>query len=535
MSDETSTPDSRDGSAPGRDGSARRRAALRPPRPPRRPERAPRDRRGQTAMVAVLAGLVGLVLVAELLAPEPAPPSEGAATVEPVGSVSVLCPEPGGAEDLGVRVTAAVVPDLPGQDAPGSARLRTLPGKESASAVIETPGGQAQILAYGLARPAILGRGVGGLAPGFVADQWSRDPQGQGRGLASVACTPASADQWFVGGGSSVGRRTRVLLVNPEDAPAQVDVEIYGPDGPVEAPAGRGVVVDPGSRAVLRLDALAPGLPVAAVHVVARVGRVAAAVNDVIVKGLEPLGADWVPQAAGPALRTLVPGVSDGPGARELSVLVPGAEDAEVAVRVLTGDAAFTPVGVERIDAPAGQVVTVDLATTLKGQSATVELTSSQPLVAGVRQVFRREGELQEIMYTAGSTGIGSPAAVTNLPATRGSTVRLWVSAPDEAATVDIGLLPYDGTKAAAKPTGRQQVQVAAERIVAVDLPVPADVDWYTAVVRPVEGSGPVLLAHRVIEPGANGLLVTGYPWTALRTEVSVPDTRPDLGVARPG
>ena len=59
---------------------------------------------------ALVVGVSGFVQVA---APKA---SEEALTVEPIGSAVLLCPEPGTGGDLGVRVTAAVVPGQPGQD-----------------------------------------------------------------------------------------------------------------------------------------------------------------------------------------------------------------------------------------------------------------------------------------------------------------------------------------------------------------------------------------------------------------------------------
>lgn len=481
-------------------------------------------------------GVAALVLVGAgtLLRPTTGAEAPAAPVSEPIASVTTVCPEPGATKDLGVRVTAAVVPGLPGQDRPGTAVLRTLPGPQSASATLTAPGTQAQIQAYGLARPAILGAALGGLAPGFVADQWGRDPAGPGRGLASVACSPAAADQWFVGGAGTVGRSTRLLLVNPEDSPAVVDVRVYGSEGEVDAPGGRGVVVPPRTRVVLRLDALAPGVTHAALHVAASTGRVAAAVSDVEVKGLEPLGSDWIPLAAPPARTVYVPGVSDGPGPRELSVVAPGAVDADVTVKVVTGAGTYTPVGAEEFTVPAGHVVTVDLAKALKGASATVVLTSSVPVAAGLRQRFVRPGELVETSYSAGSLPLTGPAAVTGLPAARGTLTRVSLSAPEGEARVQLALLPYAAGGAPATPTGRLRVTVPAGALVNVDLTAPAGAEWYTAVVTPAEGSAPVLVAHRLIEKGARGLLVTGYPWPPLRVSVEVPAARQDIGVALP-
>ena len=77
--------------------------------------------------------------------------------VEPIASTVLLCPEPGAGSDLGVRVTAALVPGQPGQDAgAGTAGLETLPGKNQESSKITTPGGQAQIEAFNQTLPPTL-------------------------------------------------------------------------------------------------------------------------------------------------------------------------------------------------------------------------------------------------------------------------------------------------------------------------------------------------------------------------------------------
>ena len=248
------------------------------------------------AVIVIAMLLIGLSLLVQQKSPAQ---SVGAVTREPIGSSVLLCPEPGAGGDLGVRVTAAVVPGFAGQDAPvGSAGLITLPGKESAQSLIRVPGGQSQIEAFGTRLPAIRAFGEGSLAPGLVADQWGRDPSGQGRGMASTACAPAASEFWFVGGGAIAGRKTRVLLVNPDDTAASVDVIIHGPDGVIDAPAGRGLVIPATDRLTVQLDVLAPGINATAFHVIARTGRIGASVDDEQRSGLASVGTDWIPQSS---------------------------------------------------------------------------------------------------------------------------------------------------------------------------------------------------------------------------------------------
>ncbi len=481
---------------------------------------------------ALVIGISGFIQVAKPKA------SEGAVTVEPIGSAVLLCPEPGTGGDLGVRVTAAVVPGQPGQDSgPGSAGIETLPGKESASSRITAPGEQGEIEAFGDRLPAIRAYGEGSLAPGLVADQWGRDPSGQGRGMASTACAPAASEFWFVGGGAIAGRKTRVVLVNPDDTAAVVDVIIHGPDGIIDAPAGRGLVIPPLDRLIVQLDVLAPGVAATAFRVLARTGRIGASVNDEQRSGLESVGTDWIPQAALPATKVYVPGVINGLGARVLSIVSTSDNDANVTVRVISPEGTFEPAERNTFTVTAGGVVTTDMTTALPqtpdgSLPVTLELTSDQPIVAGMRQFFGGKRVQDETAFSAGAQPITGPAAVSGLPVRDLTDVRLAISAPEGDVEVDIVLLPFRGGKSVGEPTAPRRIKVAAGQLRNIKLDPPADIDWYTAIVTPVEGSGPVLLAHRIREKSRFGDLITGYPWTPLRIEVSVPSAAQNEAIA---
>jgi hypothetical protein len=464
--------------------------------------------------------------------------SEGAVSIEPIGSTVLLCPEPGAGGDLGVRVTAAVVPGLVGQDQEsGSAGLRTLPGRESAQSLIRTPGGQAQIEAFGARLPAIRAFGEGALAPGFVADQWGRDPSGRGRGMASTACAPAASEFWFVGGGAIAGRKTRVLLVNPDDTAASVDVIIHGPDGIVDAPAGRGLIVPSSDRITVQLDVLAPGINATAFHIIARAGRIGASIDDDQRSGLASVGTDWIPQSALPANKVFIPGIINGIGARVLSIVSTGDSDANVTVRVMSSEGTYEPAERNSFTVTSGAVLTVDMAPALPqtpdgALPSTLELTSDQPIVAGMRQFFGGKRIQDETSFSSGAQPFTAPAAVSGLPVRDSTDIRLYLTAPESDAEVDLVLLPFAGGKDAAEATPPRRIKIGAGTVRNIKLDAPSGVDWFTAVITPVPGSGPVLAAHRVRERSQFGDLVTGYPWTPLRVVVTVPSANQNAGVA---
>ena len=493
--------------------------------------------RGWIPPILVAALIAGIVGMGSLFVGDDASESEATVIAEPIRSSVLLCPEPGTGGNLGVRVTGAIVPGQPGQGGEGEAGLRTLPGAESASSNLKQPGEQGQIEAFGIELPAIEAYGEGALAPGLIADQWGRDPSGRGRGMASTACAPAGSDFWFVGGGAVAGRITRVVLVNPDVTSAIVDVIIHGPDGEIETPTTRGLVVPGQDRIVVRLDEVAPGINGIAFHVIARSGRVGASVDDEQRVGLDSVGTDWIPAAAEPATTVYVPGILAGDGARVLSVVSTTDNDAIVEVRVLAQDGSYLPFERGSLTVPAGAVTTLDMSPALPPSPdgvlpAALQLTSDQPIVAGMRQFFGGNNVQNEASFTAGAQPFVGPAAVSGLPVRAATDVKLQIVAPSTSVEVDVTMLPFRGGREIAEPTEPVRVSVPAGEVRVITFEPPTDVDWFTGVITPLPGSGPILAAHRVKERSRFGDLITGYPWKPLRVRVPVPQAVPDAAIA---
>ncbi|MFM7212066.1 MAG: DUF5719 family protein [Actinomycetota bacterium] len=542
------------------DGATSEARRRRRRRPRSDAQAMPPDPRGPRAAAVLLGSLVGIVLIG-LLVPK-ASPSDGEVIVtEPVNSSTAVCPEPGAID--GARTTSAmtVVPDLPGQDREGAASVTYLRGSDDADLAdpqapdvedpgqaLADPGDSAEVVAESRRLPPLDIRTTGSLGPGLVAAQVTQDSFDERRGLASTACLGPDTSWWFVGGGSVAGRDTRLLLVNPETSPAEVDVVLSGPEGEISTPSLRGIVVEPRGRMVVSLTRIAPRLPAVAWHVVARSGRVVAAVSDIEIQGFVPRGADWIPPSSDPASRVLIPGVIPGEGGRQLLVHAPGDIDATVKVRLITEGGAYVPAALSEVDVPAGTVTAVDLDGALEGQAATVDLVSDVPIVAGIRQrhpgIDARQGFLEETSFTAGAVGISDVAAAAGLPAEKITSVTLWITAPDalqeikshsEAmpmgddtsvvvddtpVTATITILPF-APDAVIAPPEPIVITVPRDRLVAVEIPRPRGASWFTAVVRPTDGA--VVVAHRAVRRNPDGSLITGYPWRPLRTTVPVP------------
>jgi hypothetical protein len=556
--------------------------------------------------VGIVAGVAVLLVVAGLLVPVPSADESAAGDVQPVDSSTVVCPEPGAVDGSLTTSLVTVIPGLTGQDRPGESVIDFLEGPDGdgSGAVVDDgadseavapqgdivqPGDVVQLVSGAARLPALQARTAGGLAPGLVAAQTTRDSFSAGRGFASQPCLGPATTWWFVGGGSTTGRESALVLVNPEPTPAELEVAISGPDGQVSTPRLRGLVVEPRSRVVVRLSREAPRLPVAAWKVTVRQGRIVAALSDKETDGFVPLGSDWIPASAEPATRVLVPGVIGGNGARQLLVHAPGDVAATVRVRLITEQGSFVPAATPEIDVPGGTVVALDLDESLLGDAATVDLQSDEPIVAGVRQrhpaVDASAGALVESSFTAGAPLIGSIAATTALPSERSTGVTVWITAPDDIIEIQRAPMPdvaatdaqgMDTSSSAspadspgpssATPTGDDTevdasstdavtvaltvlgvspegvslpaaediiVTVPRGRLVAVDIPRPEGAAWFTAVAR-VSG-GEVVIAHRAVRRNKDGSLVTGYPWHPLRSAVVVPRAVPAPGLAVSG
>lgn len=565
-----------------------------------RTDAAPPADPGAWRTLGIVAASIVVVVVAGVLVPIPGAEESASGDVQPVDSSTAVCPEPGSVDGSLTTSLITVIPGQPGQDRAGEAVIGFLDGPDSdgSGAVEDTdtsgtdaqtrgqldqPGDVAQVESGSGRLPALDVRTYGGLAPGLVAAQVTRDSFTRGRGLSSQPCLAPGTTWWFVGGGSTAGRESALVLVNPEETPAEVEVAISGPDGPVSTPRLRGLVVEPRSRVVVRLSREAPRLAAAAWRVTVRQGRLAAALSDREADGFVPRGADWIPATIDPATRVLVPGVQGGDGGRQLLVHAPGDLTATVRVRLITAQGSFVPAATPEFQVPGGTVAAIDLEPSLQGDNATVDLQSDLPIVAGVRQthpaVDASVGALEDISFTTGAARVSSIAAVTGLPAERSTGVTVWITAPDEVIEIDRAPVPdaasgetpmpdmdvsaspsLDDSAAASSSTGADDapavsvtlsilaisaagepvdagedivVSVPRGRLVAVDIPRPEGAAWMTAVATVAQGD--VVIAHRALRRNKDGSLVTGYPWRPLRSSVVVPRAVPDPGLAVAG
>lgn len=352
-------------------------------------------------------GVVGELDLARALDLE-VPVSGGGATgagLAIVSDATMACPGPGlvGLDDptvtepdQGVVVRAGSAPaEAVGQAlvTSGAGRLTLTGTPDGESDSVTTRSDVATVNLDG----ALWARGVaeGSLAAGLTGSQLGYSFQEQQWGLATAACGEARDDIWLVGGGDEPGRVERIILANPTGNPVTVGVEVLGADGPVDVVGGSGIVVAPGGRQVLLLDALAPGEARPVVHVTTTGGPVHAALGDRWLEGTLDRGTEVTTAAAAPATELVIPAVAaprrDTADSAFVRVAVPGSETAVVELRGLTPDG---PVRLEQgvVTVSGGSVVDVDVSDLPRGTHA-IEVAADTPVVAAAHVEWRDEAE----------------------------------------------------------------------------------------------------------------------------------------------
>jgi hypothetical protein len=226
-------------------------------------------------------------------------------------------------------------------------------------------------------------------------------------GLAATNCGEAQADSWLVGGATTVGRTSFVLLSNPTEVAADVDLTFYAENGKLDAPGSSGITVPAKSQRVFSLAGFAPNAQYPVVHVVSTGGYVAATLQQSVIRGLEPGGVELVGPTAAPAKGMVFAGVkitgtsaigermsADGYADLQsgLRVYVPGSEDATISVSVAS-ESSGSADGSYSLNAAGGVVSELPLKDLPDG-SYSVTLESDVPIVAAARTSVLSAGPL---------------------------------------------------------------------------------------------------------------------------------------------
>ncbi|WP_254406798.1 DUF5719 family protein, partial [Streptomyces sp. AC627_RSS907] len=301
-------------------------------------------------------------------------------------------------------------------------------------------------------------------------------------------------------------------------------LELYGENGRLEAPSGESINIPPHSTKPVLLSTLVskPTINVT-LHAAVRSGRIGASVQAVDAN----IGSDWLPAAASPGTRAVLPGIPKDATSVRLVAYATGSGDADLKIQLSGPSGSLTPAGHEKLSVKSRMTSAIDLGDLTKGEPGSLVLTpqgsGAAPFVAALR-VTRGKGDQQETAFIPASTPIESRGTVAD-NRSKGSTLTL--TAPDEAATVRV-------TSSAGSQGGgpaSREVTVKAGTTLALDPPRPDGAKGsYAVTVERLDG-GPVY-ASRLLEVKAGGMpmfTIQGLPDD--RGTVAVPRGNQDLSL----
>ena len=225
------------------------------------------------------------------------------------------------------------------------------------------------------------------------------------RGLLAVACAAPSGDSWFVGGRRVGGRRTTVLLTNSDSTPAVVDIQVFGPDGPVPARGGEGVLVPARTQ-----TSHSPRRPrtrdgPTALHVVARAGRVSGRGRGHRHQGPDPTGGR-LRAAEQPLTRVSCPASRRyEPGPRYLQVVAHRRCRCIVNVHLVADDGTFAPESSAVLEIAAGRSTRSTSPRSSENKAAAVLLESDSRSWPGYARTSSPSARRAEVAYTTGLGG----------------------------------------------------------------------------------------------------------------------------------
>jgi Family of unknown function (DUF5719) len=343
--------------------------------------------RRATALGAVVLGLLLIIGAGTLLGEEGA--TYHASRMPLVGRTTTICStsaspsdEPAGKTE----VSAVTIQQAP--DRAGLLTGSTLGSKPSALKITQ-PGKGAQ--QSGVTSPVVIS------ADGVMATTSSAVivgdvMEGPEVGLKAAPCLAPATSHWFSGLGATGADRTDLILTNPDDAQAQVDLRFYGRSGRVVVPGSPGVLIRAHESRTVSLSSLVKTEGTVSVAVQASQGRVTAVAKRSQTNQLKAAGVDWQLPSASPSTAVFIPGVPPSEGGRQLVVTNPGATRASVAVQVLGFSGPYEPSGAASLDVPPESTAAVNLTEGLAGQAGSIKLASNVPVTAAVISTSRRSG-----------------------------------------------------------------------------------------------------------------------------------------------
>lgn len=435
-----------------------------------------------------------------------------AALVGRTSSICTVAPpvqdQPADQVSATTSVTAVGIRQAPGREG----RLTGTPLDSSQELLKVTEQGKGVQLSG--VKTSVLLQGEGVLATAASGAVFSAATAGPDAGLAAAPCLAPGTQHWFAGLGSGNANRTELILSNPDDAQAEVDLRYYGRNGRLAVAGSPGVVIEAHASRTVSLSTLVTEQGPYSVEVQASSGRVSAVARRSRTDNLKPAGVDWQVPASIPSTTSVIPAVPSGAGDRELVVTNPGAQRTSVRISVLGLQGAFVPSGAATLDVAPESTASIDLAPGLAGQAGAVKLTSDSPVTGAVLSTSTRAQASADFAVQSGATAL----------------VRTGVSAFATTSTADSELIVSNG--------GDTDAQVSFEVLSLAGVTLRSDDALLTAgstATRRLTSTPPSYVVVRVPDGSdvVGGLAMT-QPDGAAAGLATIPLTSPNLADRAP-
>lgn len=323
------------------------------------------------------------------------------------------------------------------------------------------------------------------------------------KGYAAAPCREPATSSWLVGGDVSTGASDVIILSNPGDVPATVQLDVYG-----EARGATTTVVDAGTQIAVPLASIAAGEPRPVVRVTSSGVPIRASLQSSLIRTLDPVGIDVQDGMSGPQGHLTLLGVQASDSA--------GDDATGVVLRVLSPESAaqavvrVRPVGGSATDVeefPVDLVADVPAELALSGLEPgvyDVEIDGTSPLVAAVRQTVR-DGSQADFAWMTAAPEIAAETAFT-VP--RGPSPVLHLKNAG-VADVSVGL---------SGASDEQQVLVPAGTT--ISMPLRGGTSWRLSPAGPVQASV-------TMNGGEDAAALAGWPLTPSAVPQQPIDVRP--------
>lgn len=260
-------------------------------------------------------------------------------------------------------------------------------------------------------------------------------------GISAVSCQTPSLEQWLVGGSTTLGSSSELVIQNPSQTPVTVKVELWGANGKLTLAAQDTYLVPANQELSTLLEGLSAEQRRLVVKVSASGGMVTSYLKTINQSGLTPQGGSYVTAGLGLAQEHILPGVyveEGGIGDSTTGAIRLLSPEVSTSAHIAIFDAKGQHVlrGYQTVPLVAGAVNDFSLGGLPKG-TYTIVVTGDKPILAGAQAV--RDGQMSADRF------IGQPVDRAWIASTAGSVQGATVVLPSGVwNSLTVGVFPAD-------------------------------------------------------------------------------------------